>query len=124
MEHLRRAARLNPARELHVTELLYHVREHEGTARLVEEARAQLELAPRAVLPRVVLAEELFERGALDYMGDDHTQLEREPLERLAADGQLVAFRHEGFWQPMDTLREKNVLEAHWESGKAPWKVW
>jgi len=66
----------------------------------------------------------VFERAALDYMGDDRTQLEREPLERLAADGQLVAFRHEGFWQPMDTLREKRMLESLWESGQAPWKTW
>jgi glucose-1-phosphate cytidylyltransferase len=66
----------------------------------------------------------VFERGAIDYMGDDRTQLEREPLERLAADGQLVAFRHEGFWQPMDTLREKRILESLWESGQAPWKTW
>jgi len=66
----------------------------------------------------------VFERAAIDYMGDDRTQLEREPLERLAADGQLVAFRHEGFWQPMDTLREKHILESLWESGQAPWKTW
>ena len=45
-------------------------------------------------------------------------------LMRLAADGQLMAFEHYGFWQPMDTLREKNLLEGLWESGKAPWKVW
>ncbi len=66
----------------------------------------------------------VFERAALDYMGGDTSVMEREPLERLAADGQLSAFRHEGFWQPMDTLREKRMLDALWESGAAPWKTW
>jgi NDP-sugar pyrophosphorylase family protein len=50
--------------------------------------------------------------------------LETEPLSTLAAEGQLVAFRHEGFWQPMDTLRDKNHLEELWASGNAPWKIW
>jgi len=66
----------------------------------------------------------VFQAGAFDYLENDATILEREPLERLAGDGQLMAFRHEGFWQPMDTLREKHLLEALWTSGKAPWKVW
>ena len=60
----------------------------------------------------------------LDYLDDDHSVLEREPLEHVAADGQLMAFRHDGFWQPMDTLREKELLESLWASGQAPWKVW
>ncbi len=50
--------------------------------------------------------------------------MERGPLERLAMDGQLMGYRHEGFWQPMDTLRERTMLEKMWESGCAPWKVW
>jgi glucose-1-phosphate cytidylyltransferase len=66
----------------------------------------------------------VFEPGVFDYIADDQTSLEREPLERLAADHQLMAFRHSGFWQPMDTLREKQLLESLWESGKAPWKNW
>jgi glucose-1-phosphate cytidylyltransferase len=66
----------------------------------------------------------VLERGALDYIDGDETLWERDPLERLAADGELMAFRHEGFWQPMDTLREKKVLEDLWASGRAPWKVW
>jgi glucose-1-phosphate cytidylyltransferase len=66
----------------------------------------------------------VFEPGIFDYLYDDDTVLERSPLERLAADGQLMAFRHTGFWQPMDTLREKQFLERLWESGNAPWKVW
>jgi glucose-1-phosphate cytidylyltransferase len=60
----------------------------------------------------------------IDYIDSDHTVWEGEPLERLAQEGQLAAYAHEGFWHPMDTLRDKNQLEAMWSSGKAPWKVW
>lgn len=60
----------------------------------------------------------------LDYIEGDHTLWEREPMENLARDGQMSAFFHEGFWQPMDTLRDKTLLESLWESGKAPWKCW
>ena len=66
----------------------------------------------------------VFEPAALDYMGDDTVPLEREPLERLAADNQLMAYKHAGFWQPMDTLREKEILEKMWSTGQAPWKTW
>jgi glucose-1-phosphate cytidylyltransferase len=66
----------------------------------------------------------VFEPRAFDYLESDESVLEREPLERLAMDGQLMAFKHTGFWQPMDTLREKQYLEQLWASGKAPWKVW
>ena len=60
----------------------------------------------------------------IERIADDHSSWEGEPLAGLAADGQLMAFEHAGFWQPMDTLREKNLLEDLWQSGKAPWKVW
>jgi glucose-1-phosphate cytidylyltransferase len=60
----------------------------------------------------------------IDYIEGDHTTWEREPMERLAADGQMHAWNHSGFWQPMDTLRDKKHLEELWESGAAPWKVW
>ena len=60
----------------------------------------------------------------IDYISDDMTSWEREPLENLASDGQLSAYKHYGFWHPMDTLRDKNMLEDMWQSGKAPWKVW
>ena len=60
----------------------------------------------------------------IDYIHDDETPWEGAPLTRLAAEGELEAFHHEGFWQPMDTLREKNLLEGLWSSGQAPWKVW
>ena len=60
----------------------------------------------------------------IDYIGDDQTIWEREPLESLAREGQLAAFQHQGFWQPMDTLRDKLLLEELWKTGQAPWKVW
>lgn len=66
----------------------------------------------------------VFEPEVLTYFKDDQTILEREPLERLAREKQLMAFQHAGFWQPMDTLREKQLLEALWQSGAAPWKTW
>ena len=66
----------------------------------------------------------VLEPGIFDYIKDDSTVWEKEPLENLAKDGQLVAYRHTSFWQCMDTLREKYFLESLWQSGKAPWKVW
>jgi glucose-1-phosphate cytidylyltransferase len=61
----------------------------------------------------------VFEPGVFDYL--DEAPLERGPLERLASAGELMAYRHDGFWQPMDTMRERHVLEALWQSGEAPW---
>lgn len=66
----------------------------------------------------------VFEPGVFDLLEDDATVLEREPLERLARRGELAGFRHEGFWQPMDTVRERQLLESLWQSGGAPWKLW
>ncbi|MDE2429072.1 MAG: glucose-1-phosphate cytidylyltransferase [Burkholderiales bacterium] len=60
----------------------------------------------------------------LDYIADDDTSWEAAPLTALAQSQQLMAFEHAGFWQPMDTLREKNLLEELWQSGKAPWRAW
>lgn len=60
----------------------------------------------------------------IDYIADSTTTWEREPLEQLAREGQLSAYKHEGFWQPMDTLRDKVHLEELWSTGKAPWKIW
>ena len=60
----------------------------------------------------------------LDYLEDDSCSWEAEPLERIASDGELMAFEHRGFWQPMDTMRDKNLLEDLWTTGKAPWKEW
>ncbi|HET9530035.1 MAG TPA: glucose-1-phosphate cytidylyltransferase, partial [Blastocatellia bacterium] len=66
----------------------------------------------------------VLEPGVFEYLDDDQTILERQVLEKLAQDRQLMAFRHAGFWQPMDTLREKQHLESLWNSGEAPWKKW
>ena len=66
----------------------------------------------------------VLEPEVINYIEGDKTVWEREPLEKLAQEGQLSAFTHRGFWQPMDTLRDKHVLEELWQSGKAPWKVW
>lgn len=66
----------------------------------------------------------VMEPGVFEYLEDDMTILEKSPMERMAKDGQLMAFEHDGFWQCMDTIRDKELLEAHWNSGKAPWKKW
>ena len=66
-----------------------------------------------------VLEPEIF-----NYIDGDSTVFEKDPLERLAHENKLSAYRHSGFWQPMDTIRDKNVLEDLWNSGKAPWKIW
>jgi glucose-1-phosphate cytidylyltransferase len=66
----------------------------------------------------------VLEPEVLDYIDGDETSFERQPLTRLAADRQLMAFRHTRFWQPMDTIREKDLLENLWTSGTAPWKLW
>ena len=66
----------------------------------------------------------VLEPGVLDYIAGDATPWEYEPLERLAADGELIAYCHADFWHGMDTLRDVRLLEALWQSGKAPWKVW
>jgi glucose-1-phosphate cytidylyltransferase len=66
----------------------------------------------------------VLEPGVLDYIAGDQTHWEQEPLEKLAADGQLVAYRHDDFWQCMDTLRDVRLLESLWSGGNAPWKVW
>jgi glucose-1-phosphate cytidylyltransferase len=62
--------------------------------------------------------------GVLDLIEDDTTVFERQPVRQLSGNGQLAAFRHHGFWQPMDTLREKLALNALWDAGQAPWKLW
>ena len=66
----------------------------------------------------------VFEPAIFDHLADDATVLEREPMESLAARHQLVAYKHHGFWQPMDTVRERELLEQLWASGQAPWRTW
>jgi glucose-1-phosphate cytidylyltransferase len=66
----------------------------------------------------------VLEPGVFDYIEGDDTQWEKAPLERLAQEGQLMAYRHTSFWQCMDTMRDKRLLESLWQSGDAPWKIW
>jgi glucose-1-phosphate cytidylyltransferase len=66
----------------------------------------------------------IFEPGLFDYLDSDDSSLEADALERLAADRQLAAYRHHDFWQCMDTLRDKRLLESLWHERRAPWKVW
>ena len=66
----------------------------------------------------------VLEPEAINYIPSDNTNWEREPLEKIAQEGKLSVFKHLGFWQAMDTQRDKNLLEKMWDSGKAPWKIW
>ena len=66
----------------------------------------------------------VLEPGVMDYIEGDAITWEKQPMEMLAADGELAAYRHGGFWQPMDSLRDKHVLDDLWQSGNPPWKVW
>ena len=64
------------------------------------------------------------EPQVFSYLKDDYTIWEKEPLQQLARDGQLMAYKHYGFWKPMDMLRDKIELDNLWNTGKAPWKIW
>lgn len=66
----------------------------------------------------------VLEPSVIDYIEDDTTVWEKDPLQKIAHDGKLAAYKHYGFWQSMDTLRDKNVLEELWNSGKPPWRIW
>lgn len=66
----------------------------------------------------------IMEPDVFEYIDGDSTVLEKDPLEKLAANNELVAYKHDGFWQPMDTMRDKIYLEELWKSGEAPWKLW
>ena len=66
----------------------------------------------------------VLEPQVIDYISDASTVFEKEPLESLVSENQLLAYKHNGFWQPMDTLRDKNHLEELWSNGNAPWKIW
>jgi glucose-1-phosphate cytidylyltransferase len=95
-----------------------------GGLRLTDDAVTQFSEKPQAESGWINGGFFVFEPGVFDYLAGDDTILEREPLERLARDGQLMAFKHGGFFQPMDTLRERDLLESLWSSGRAPWKRW
>ncbi len=66
----------------------------------------------------------VFNHRIFEYLGDGTKMLEEDPYEKLSAEGQMKAFRHDGFWSPMDTMRDKAFLDGHWNSGKPPWKLW
>ena len=66
----------------------------------------------------------VLNKRVFDYLGDGNEMLEAGPFEKIAGDGEMAAYKYDGFWSPMDTLRDKNYLEELWETGRAPWKVW
>lgn len=79
---------------------------------------------PQTLEGRINGAFFVLEPGVFDYIEGDTTQWEREPLEALSRDGQLMAYKHDSFWQCMDTMRDKVLLEKLWQEGNAPWKIW
>ena len=83
-----------------------------------------LGVAPATIGDYRELARRRLPRQLFDYIDGDDTQWEKEPLEHLAKDGQLMAYRHHGFWQCMDTIRDKKLLEQLWDEGNPPWKSW
>ena len=66
----------------------------------------------------------VLNRAVFDYLGDGSDMLEKAPFEKLAAEGRMAAYRHEGFWSPMDTVHDRAYLEDLWASGEAPWRIW
>ena len=95
-----------------------------GRLELDEERVVRFEEKPQLSEGWINGAFFVLEPGIQDYINGDSTQWERDPLERLAADGQLMAYQHTSFWQCMDTLRDKVLLQSLWDSGAAPWKMW
>ena len=93
-----------------------------GDLRIENERVMQFEEKPQAGEGWINGGFFVFEPAVFNYLGDDSTILEKAPLERLAADGQLMAYRHAGYWQSMDTLRDKHALEQLWLAGNAPWR--
>jgi glucose-1-phosphate cytidylyltransferase len=95
-----------------------------GHLLLEGDSVTQFKEKPRAAEGWINGAFFVLEPGIFEYIEGDNTQWEKEPLERLAIEGQLMAYRHKGFWQCMDTIHEKQLLEKLWQSGQAPWKTW
>jgi glucose-1-phosphate cytidylyltransferase len=95
-----------------------------GHLELDEDAVAEFSEKPQTGEGWINGAFFVLEPQIFDYIDGDDTQWEKEPLENLAKDGQLMAYKHSSYWQCMDTLRERYILQKLWESGNAPWKVW
>ncbi len=95
-----------------------------GALRLEDDAVTRFEEKPPGEVGWINGGFFLLSPKVIDYIAADDTTWEQEPLKRLANEKQLTAYFHKGFWQPMDTLREKNLLEQLWNSGNAPWKTW
>ena len=95
-----------------------------GHLELDSERVAEFSEKPQAAEGWINGAFFVLEPGVMDYIDDDESAFEHEPLSNLARDGELMAYTHESFWQCMDTPRDKERLDAMWESGEAPWKVW
>jgi glucose-1-phosphate cytidylyltransferase len=95
-----------------------------GTLELDEDRVAEFTEKPQASSGWINGGFFVFERPVLEYLTGDDSVLERDPLERIARDGQLMAYRHDGFWEPMDTQRDLDNLNRQWSQGAAPWKVW
>lgn len=95
-----------------------------GALQMQESAVVSFEEKPRGDGGRINGGFFVLSPRVMDLIENDQTSWEGKPLERLAAEGQLMAYVHDGFWQAMDTLRDKNQLEALWLSGQAPWKLW
>ena len=92
---------------------------------LLEEIRLTAERSAALTAQLLAFARrQLIEPKVFDYIDGDTTQFEKEPMEGLARDGQLMAYKHEGFWQCMDTLRDKKLLQDLWDAGDPPWKMW
>lgn len=95
-----------------------------GGLHFVDGQITRFEEKPREESPWVNGGFFVASRPVLQYISGDDTILERQPMERLVADGQMVAYQHRGFWHSMDTMRDKEHLESLWSSGHAPWKTW
>ena len=125
--------------DVDISDLLSFHRRHGRTATLtsviLEEEKGHLDIAydnsvrrfrekNKADSQPINTGYMVFETDIFNYLKDHTTVLEKEPLEKLAEEGELMSYRHHGFWQCMDNIHQKNKLEGLWDSGKVPWKVW
>jgi glucose-1-phosphate cytidylyltransferase len=95
-----------------------------GALKIINNEVQQFDEKPMGDGSRINGGYFVLRKEALEFIESDHTSWEQEPLSKLASIGELAAYKHDGFWQPMDTLRDKIYLEKLWSSGNAPWKIW